>query len=116
MYAIEYYRRENGISPVEDFLEELRKSGNVLLIRTIAKYIDELKKHGKQMNMEFSPNSYEQLEPNLMEIKPGKVRVLMTFVEGKFYLLHAFYKKSNKTPEHEKSVARGRMKQILAKK
>jgi hypothetical protein len=96
MYAIEYYRRENRISPVEEFLEELRKSGNVLLIRTIAKYIDELKKHGKQMNMEFSPNSYEQLEPNLMEIKPGKVRVLMTFDEGTSICYMRFTKRATK--------------------
>lgn len=116
MYAIEYFRRENGVSPVEEFLEDLRKSGDVLLIRTIAKYIDALKKHGKQMNSEFASNSYKQLEPNLMEIKPGKVRVLMTFKEGTFFLLHAFYKKTNKTPEQEKSIAKGRMRQILANK
>lgn len=114
MYSIEYYRRESNVAPVEDFIKEIHRSGDIVLIRTIHKYIEALKRHGKMMNTEFSQGTYEQLETNLFEIKPGKVRILFTYKEGSFYLLHAFYKKSNQTPEQEKSIARSRMKRVIA--
>lgn len=112
MYAIEYYQRENGVSPVKEFVESLNASGNWRLLKTIDKYIGALKEHGKLMNSEFSRNTFEQLEPDLYEIKPGMVRILLTFKDGTFFLLHAFYKKSNKTPEQDKAVARRRLRQI----
>jgi phage-related protein len=95
-------------------VKELHQSGDIVLIKTIHKYIEALKRHGKLMNMEFSKGTYEQLETNLFEIKPGRVRILFTYKEGTFYLLHAFYKKSNQTPEQEKSIARTRMRRVFA--
>lgn len=47
--------------------------------------------------------------PGLFELRPGAHRVFYCYHEGKVVLLHAFRKKSDKTPQREIETAYNRM-------
>jgi phage-related protein len=57
-----------------------------------------------------------KLEPGLWEVRSvlpdGIGRVLFTVIEHDMILLHAFKKKSRKTPAHDLSLALSRLKQL----
>ena len=97
-------RREK---PVEKFINSLDPN-------TIAKVIhniDLLEKYGNLLRMPHS----RRLVKDLYELRvKGKeeIRVLYTFRSSNIYLLHAFKKKSQKTPKREMATALKRIDRI----
>lgn len=63
----------------------------------------------------LKPPDIKKLQDKLYELRiPGKtaIRIIYTIANSQFYLLHAFKKKTQKTPLKEIKVAIGRIKEI----
>lgn len=64
----------------------------------------------------LKPPDIKKLRDKLYELRiPGKskVRIFYAIMKGEYYLLHAFMKKSQKTPTRELKVAIDRMGKII---
>jgi phage-related protein len=69
--------------------------------------------NGNKLSMPYS----KPLKENLLELRcktqEGQERIIYCFVKGKIcILLHAFLKKTNKTPENELNIALERYKDL----
>lgn len=104
MYTIEYFN--------EKVLAEI-ESWQVDVLADYAHIIELLMEHGPNLRMPHS----KSLSDGLFELRPrgrsGIGRALYCFLVGKrIVVLHAFVKKSQKTPDNALSLARRRMKEI----
>lgn len=93
-----------GEKPVEKFIKSLDAS----TIAKAAHEINLLEQHGPYLSMPHS----KKLEAGLYELRiRGKpeVRILYTFIKNEIYLLHAFKKKTQKTPQKEIKTASKRL-------
>lgn len=64
----------------------------------------------------LKPPDIKKIQNKLYELRiPGKtaIRIFYTVVQGEYYLLHAFKKKSQKTPTRELKVAIDRAREII---
>ena len=92
----------------ERFVEEFIKSQNSSTVAKITHTIDLLEKHGPYLGMPHA----KKLTGKLYELRiRGKeeVRIIYAFVNNRIYLLHAFKKKTQKTPVREIKIALGRL-------
>jgi len=101
MFKISYYQKPSGKSPVRTFIENLRiapgKSTRIQY-RQIMHSIKMLETSGTRISEPF----IKLLEDGIWELRPGCNRVLFFFFRNDtFVLLHAFQKKSQKTPRSE---------------
>jgi phage-related protein len=97
---ITYYETTRGDQPVRDYIEALpdREKAKVkALIDHLSEKVVLNEPYAKKMG------------PGLFELRPGAHRVFYCYHEGKVVLLHAFRKKSNKTPQREIETAYHRM-------
>ena len=84
----------------EKFVEEFIKARDSSTIAKIAHTIDLLEKHGPRLGMPHS----KKITKDLYELRiRGKqeTRIIYGFVKSNIYLLHAFRKKTQKTPQKE---------------
>lgn len=96
-------KSKRGDKYVEEFIEKQDPS----TIAKIAHTIDLLEAQGPYLSMPHS----KKLTKNLHELRiRGKVevRIIYTFYKRKIFLLHAFKKKTQKTPAKEIKVAQER--------
>ncbi|MCR5500668.1 MAG: type II toxin-antitoxin system RelE/ParE family toxin [Acetatifactor sp.] len=109
MYSIEFYRTADGVSDIEEYLNDLLRKASTdknarIQHKQIAQYIQFLEDYGTRLGEKVT----KHLEENVWELRPGKNRVLFFCYEnGVFVLLHHFQKKTQKTPrkEIEKAIA-----------
>lgn len=107
-WKVKFFQTTRGDYPVKDFIDQQDQS-------TIAKIIgaiELLETDGPFLK----PPYIKKLQGNLYELRTsGKVavRILYTLQEGEYYLLHAFKKKTQKTPIKELKTALDRMKNIV---
>lgn len=95
-------------SKVEDFLLKLPISVRAKISSDIVM----LREHGPFLRQPYS----KKIAKNLFELRiKGKdsTRILYTFLKNKIYLVHAFRKKSQKTPRKEIKVALDRFKMLI---
>lgn len=110
-FEIIFYRDEEGKSPIEDFLINLRLSNRVLVAKT-RQNINKLRYrtyHKEPLSKYVEQGLWE------LRVKSGSdiLRVLYTFRKGQvIILLHIFIKKQQKTPESELEIARNRAKEL----
>ncbi len=102
-YEIEFYVKENGQIPVEDFIRSLDKKMQAKILRII----DMLEKNGPTVRMPYS----ESLTDGIFEIRAKQgsdiTRILYFFCIGKkIVLTNGFSKKSQKTPNREIQLAK----------
>lgn len=93
-----------GEKPVEEFVKSLPES----TIAKVAHKIDLLEKHGAYLSMPHT----KKLTSVLYELRVrGKVeiRIIYVFINRNIYLLHAFDKKTQKTPAKEIETATRRL-------
>lgn len=106
-WNILFYESGRGEKPVEGFVKSLDE----LTIAKIIHSIDLLEKFGPLLGMPH----VKKLDKNLYELRTrGKqeIRILFSFDRKKIYLLHAFQKKTQKTPSKEIDTALKRLKTI----
>lgn len=103
MFEVQFYERENGDSPVEDFLNglDIKMRNKILMILNV------LQEKGNQLREPYS----KHVEDGIFEVR-GKVgtdisRVLYFFYhDGKIIMTNGFVKKTQKTPKNEIVLAK----------
>ena len=102
-FDVENFVDENGNCPMNEFIEELRKNGSYNEINKINHFIKLLKKFGYRLPG-INEEQASLVENGLYELRPFPNRVLYFYSNDnkKYILLHAFKKKTNKTPPEEK--------------
>ena len=101
------FESKRGDKYVEVFIEDQESSTIAKIIHTI----DLLEQYGPNLSMPHS----KKLTSELYELRiRGKVeiRIIYTFYKRKIYLLHAFNKKSQKTPRKEINLSLERYKTL----
>ena len=97
---VKFFRTEAGKEPVREFLRELAPEDR----KTIGTDIKEV-----QFGWPLGMPLVRKMEKDLWEIRShleGRTaRILFTVSEGRMFLLHAFIKKSQKTPKSELDTA-----------
>jgi phage-related protein len=106
-FDVVFFETENGKQPVRDFIKKLSKEDQKEVgadIRVV------------QDNFPIGLPLVKKLKPELWEIrsfiKDGINRVFFTFIKNEIILLHAFVKKTQKTPLKEIDVALERLKEF----
>ena len=104
MFHIKFYRKANGYSELEEFMQNLRtqtlKNNKDARIqhKKILQYIQLLQEHGTKLG----ENVAKHLEEDIWELRPADNRVLFFYHrENTYVLLHHFRKKTQKTPKRE---------------
>ncbi len=115
MFQIIFYRDKNGVSEIEQYLDELGKkavtSKTDRVNRTkILTYLSALAQYGTRVGQP----TVKHIEGNIWELRPLKNRIFFFYwKENKFVLLHHFIKKTQKTPPKELEQARLKLKDFL---
>lgn len=103
MHEIRFYRDPNGVQPAKEFLKNLQNQNSKnarIQVKQIASYITLLQERGLSLNKNIIDKVNEKY--NIWELRPGCNRVLfVAWIDGMFVLLHAFPKKTQKTPKRE---------------
>lgn len=103
MLDIEFYRLPDGSAPVEDFLQNLEPKMRVKAVYSISL----LEEFGHQLREPYS----KALEDGIFELRikfaSDITRIFYFFrVGNKIILTNGFVKKTTKTPENEKKLAK----------
>lgn len=116
LYDIRFYKTASGNMPVKAYLDDLKKSGNpndIRLYQDVLAYIKMLAMDGNALGTPYIKKLHGT---ELWELRPRSERIIYCTIEGHtIYLLHAFTKKSQKTPKKEIDTAMSRYKQLLRK-
>jgi phage-related protein len=110
LVKIHLYETDSGSSPIKKFIDKLPKQDQARFVEIF----EEIENHGlTAIRVVFKP-----LEGKLWEIKfktPNSgYRILYVLVEQEMMIwLHAFTKKTQKTPTKELDIARKRLKEVL---
>ena len=103
MHEIRFYRDPNGVQPAKEFLKNLQNQNSKnarIQVKQIASYITLLQERGLSLNKNIIEKVNEKY--NIWELRPGCNRVFfVAWIDGMFVLLHAFPKKTQKTPKRE---------------
>ena len=102
-YNIQFYAKDNGESPVKEFITGLEPK----MQAKILKIIDLLEVNGPQTRLPYS----EHIDDGIFEIRAKQssniIRILYFYAIGKNIILtNGFTKKSNKTPKREIELAK----------
>jgi len=106
-WVVEYYINKRGESPVKKFLLEQDHRVKAKVLDAIDILI--------QSGPFLKPPYMKKLDKDLYELRIKStvaVRVFYSPVTGTYYLLHAFVKKTQKTPNKELRIALDRRKEL----
>lgn len=107
-WKVLYYQTKSGRLPVREFVDSLD-------YKTRARIKSSINLLGK-IGPFLKPPYMKKLAPNLHELRIKTniaVRIFYSPKHDVYYLLHAFKKKSQKTPPRELKTAIDRMKEII---
>jgi phage-related protein len=109
-WQIEFYERDDGGCPVEDFLNGLDKAPRAKVLALIKL----LAEQGPALPFPYS----SQVQGKIRELRTrcGRERVRVLYFGAsarEWVLLHAFIKQSPKTPERDIRIAEARMTEYL---
>lgn len=103
-WSIEYYEDDRGRKPVGKFIDTLpvEKRANIFRVLDLVEVF----------GIQLGPPYMKKIENSIWELRPGRTRILYFIHTGrKFVLLHAFTKKTRKTPRKEIRIAKKRQKE-----
>lgn len=107
-WKVKFYQTERGTRPAEDFVRALDDV-------TYAKFLQTTKLLADSGPF-LKPPYIKKLQDKLYELRISgsiAVRVFYTIFNNEYYLLHAFKKKSQKTPRQEIKTAIDRMRSLV---
>jgi phage-related protein len=111
-WIIEYYRSPKGNEPVADFIDSLPLRVQPKVLRAI----EILSDYGVLLKEPYTRQVRGKIRELRIKDDTGNIRVLyFTFTGKRFVLLHAFIKKTAKTPESEIATAEKRMKDFVGR-
>lgn len=105
--SVKFFRTEAGNEPVREFLLALTVEDR----KTIGTDIKEVQ-FGWPLGMPLVRKIDKDLWEVRSDIADGIARVLFTVKAGQMILLHAFIKKTQKTPADELKTANSRLKKL----
>lgn len=108
-WKVKFFQTTRGDYPVKEFLEQQDGGVTAKAIQMITL----LSNNGPYLK----PPYIKKLQDKLYELRISgtvAIRIFYTIYENEYYLLHAFKKKSQKTPPKELKVAVERMELILS--
>jgi phage-related protein len=108
MWKVKFFQTDRGDYPVKDFILEQEEETQARIILSI----ELLRDNGPFLK----PPHIKKLRSKFYELRIlGKVpiRIFYTIFENEYYLLHAFKKKSQKTPAREMNLGIDRMREII---
>lgn len=113
MYKIDFYEDKDGNKPARDYLKALRKKkdkNSRIKSDRITQYLRYLQENGTFIGQPV----VKHIEGDIWELRPDKDRVFfVVYQKGVFVLLHAFTKKTAKTPDKELERARAEYKDLM---
>ena len=106
-----FYETQAGNSPIKRFIDGLPKQDQARFLEVI----DEIEKNGwDATRIIFKPIEGKLWEVKFRSLQSG-YRVFYILLEKDLMVwLHAFSKKTQKTPQRELDIARKRMKEVLS--
>lgn len=107
-WKVYFFQTARGAYPVKEFIKEQGEATYAKILRSILL----LKNHGPYLK----PPYIKKLQDKLYELRISgniAIRIFYTMRHDGYYLLHAFKKKSEKTPSRELKTALDRMKEIV---
>lgn len=108
-WNIYFFETSRGEKPVEEFIENLSSPAYAKVLRLL----ELLWQYGTFLCMPYC----KKITKDIYELRVrGKeeIRIFYFFQKRKVYLLHAFKKKSQKTPQNEIKIAEQRMKLLTS--
>lgn len=105
--SVRFFISENGREPVRDFLKALEKEDR----RTVGIDIKTVQ-YGWPLGMPLVRKMAVDLWEVRIRLQSSICRVLFTVVNQEMILLHAFIKKSQKTPQSDLATAKSRLAQL----
>ncbi len=108
MWKVKFFQTERGDYPVKDFITEQDSETYARIILSIQL----LRDNGPFLK----PPHIKKLRPKLYELRiksVNPIRIFYTIYENEYYLLHAFKKKSQKTPPRDLKLAIDRLNEII---
>ncbi len=113
-FEVSYYTDSNGKKPVKDFLDGVFNKNQLFFEQCISAI--EKVKHRVYHKEPFSKALGNGLFEIRIRSKNDIARIMYAFIKGRqIILLHAFIKKTNKTPIKELETAIERLGQVLRK-
>lgn len=114
IFDVEFYQKENGIIPLEEFLVSLPAKLRAKAFRDI----ELLKIHGSNLGEPYVKSVKGKENRGLYELRikfAGDITRIFYFMycRKRFVLLHGFVKKTMKTPKRELHKARNYMNDYL---
>ncbi len=107
-WRVKFFQTSRGDYPVRDFILEQDHKTHARIILSI----ELLRDNGPFLK----PPHIKKLRPDLYELRilgPNPVRIFYTIYENEYFLLHAFKKKSQRTPPREMNLAVERLNEII---
>lgn len=107
-WRVKFFQTDRGDYPVKDFILEQDPQTHARIILSI----ELLRDNGPFLK----PPHIKKLKDKLYELRIKSkvpIRIFYTIYENEYYLLHAFKKKSQKTPPREMKLAIDRLGEII---
>lgn len=109
-WTVEFYKDGKGKEPARDFILSL----DSLLRAKVTRYINLLLEYGVLLKEPYTKQVKGKIREIIVMGKDGQLRVLyFTYTGKRFILLHAFIKKTKKTPVPDIEIAERRMENYL---
>ena len=109
-YSIVFYKDKKGREPIKDFIDSLALASGKdarINIKKVSAYINYLSEEGLSGGEPYM----KHLRGEIWELRPLRNRILFAALVGdRFVLLHAFVKKTQKTPASEIEKAEKELK------
>lgn len=105
--SVKFFRTEGGNEPVRDFLRDLSPEDRKIIGTDIKEV-----QFGWPLGMPLVRKIEKDLWETRSHLEDRIVRVLFTVIGGQMVLLHAFIKKSQRTPLSDLQIARARKNQL----
>jgi phage-related protein len=105
--SVKFFRADGGNEPVREFLRGLRPNERKIIGTDIKEV-----QFGWPLGMPLVRKMGKDLWEVRSHLEGRIVRVLFTVVGGQMVLLHAFIKKSRKTPQSDLEIAKARKSQL----
>jgi phage-related protein len=102
-YELIFYISNRGENIIQNFIDSQDQSTRSKYARLAALLIQ----HGPMLNFPYS----RKITKNLYELRSHgdtRIRIIYTYINQKYILLHAFKKKTHKTPQKEINIAQKR--------
>ena len=105
MHQVTGFIADDGSCPYDEFYSDLKGGGVKNAQARVSVYIQKLREEGVNL---LGTEMMGWIEDSIYELRPGPFRLFcyLDSVSGTFILLNGFRKKTQRTPESEKSKAR----------